>query len=119
MKINTVKFIFAIAIAILLGFICEIIAPEVDGKNWISFAVGTVTIAAGLIPAIGLIYQNAMRAVSIKVFAWIMSIALIASNIIFACFDYKADLYIAINLLIAVLGWVIIYALCGGKHTEQ
>ena len=118
MKINTVKFIFAIAIAILLGFICEIIAPETDGKNWISFAVGAVTIAAGLIPAVGLAYQNAKRAVSIKVFAWILSIVLIASNVIFACCEYKIDVYIAINLLVAVAGWVIIYGLFSAKSAE-
>lgn len=111
MKINTVKFIFAIAMAALLGFICEIIAPETDGRNWISLGMGFITIASALIPAIGLTFNNANRGVNIKIVSWILSIALFASNIIFACFEYKVDIYIAVDLLISVAGWIIIFGL--------
>lgn len=118
MKINTVKFLFAIALGLILGFVCEIIAPEVESRNWISFAVASVSICAVFIPAFGLTYDNAKRGVSIKVLAWIVSIALIASNIIFSCFEYKVDIYIAINLLIAVLGWIAIYGVFSAKSNE-
>ncbi len=118
MKINTIQFIFAIAIALLLGFICEIIAPGTDNRNWISFGIAFASIASGLVPAVGLSYQNAKRGVSIKVFSWILSVALIATNIIFACFEYKIDIYIAITLLIAIIGWVVIYGLFSAKSKE-
>lgn len=118
MKINTVKFLFAIALALILGFVCEIIAPEVESRNWISFAVAAVSICAGFIPAFGLTYTNAKRGVSIKILSWILSIVLIASNIIFSCFEYKVDVYIAITLLIAVLGWIAIYGMFSAKSNE-
>lgn len=118
MKIDGIKFILALAIAILLGFVCEIIAPEIGGRNWISFAVGFLSIACMIVPAMGLKYENAGRGVSIKVFAWIMVVAITVINIAFACFKYKVDIYIAISLLVAVIGWGIIYGLFSAKTAE-
>lgn len=118
MKINTVKFLFAIALGLILGFVCEIIAPEIEGRNWISFAIASVSICAVFIPAFGLTYTNVKRGVSIKVLSWILSVVLIVSNIIFSCFEYKIDVYIAINLLLAVLGWIAIYGLFSAKSNE-
>jgi hypothetical protein len=118
MKFNKVKLIIAIAIALLLGFICEIIAPETDGRNWISLAVGTITIVSVLLPAMGINYDNAKRGVSIKVFAWIMVVVLTIANIVFACFEYKTDIYIVVCLLLAVVGWGIVYALYSAKTAE-
>ena len=115
MKIDGVKFILALAIAVLLGFVCEIIAPETESRNWISLAVGFVSIASVIIPAMGLKYANANRGVNIKVFSWIMFLAIAAANIIFSCFEYKVDIYIAVVLLLAVVGWGIIYAIFSAK----
>ena len=106
------------ALSILLGFICEILAPETDGKNWVSFGIAFVTIASALIPALGLSYVNVKRAVSIKTFSWILSVVLMASNVVFSCFEYQIDIYIAVNVLIAVVGWVIIYGLLSAKAVE-
>lgn len=115
MKADTVKLILALGIALLLGFVCEIIAPETDGCNWISLATSFVSVASMLVPAMGLKYQNAKRGVSIKVFAWIMVVVLFAVNAIFACFDYKIDVYIVIVLLLALIGWGVIYGLLSAK----
>ena len=57
--------------------------------------------AAGLVPAVGLVYHNSKRGVSVKVLSWMLTLILIVSNITFSCFDYKVDRYIAVNLLIA------------------
>lgn len=111
MKIEKTKFIIALAIALLLGFICEIIAPEAGSRNWISLAFGSISIASVIIPAMGLAYANANRGVNIKVFAWIMTFILTAANIIFSCLEYKVDIYIAIVLLLAVISWGIIYGM--------
>ena len=119
MKINGFKFVLALALSLLLGFVCEIIAPEVESRNWISLAIGFVSIASMIIPAMGLKYDNEKRGVSIKVFSWIMAIVVIATNIIFACFEYKVDIYIVIALLLAVIGWGIIYGLFSAKAADR
>lgn len=115
MKIDGIKFILALAIAVLLGFVCEIIAPETDSRNWISLTIGFVSIASVIIPAMGLTYANVNRGVNIQVFSWIMVVAIAAANIIFSCFEYKIDIYAVIVLLLTVIGWGIIYGLYSAK----
>ena len=119
MKIDTVKFLFAAVISILLGFVCEIVAPETECRNWISFAVASVSICAGLVPALGLSYADVRRGVSIKIFSWILTLALLAVNVIFALREYRVDIYVVITLLLTVAGWVVIYALCGAKPKDD
>ena len=111
MKIDTIKFFFAIAIALLLGFICEIIAPTTGGRNWISLAIGSLTCLAGLLPALGLSFTNERRGVSIKLVSWMLTLALLTTNVIFSCFEYRIDIYIALTLLLALSGWTVVYAL--------
>ncbi len=111
MKIDGIKLILGLAIALLLGFLCKFVAPETDNREWISLAVGFLSISALMIPAMSIKYGNANRGVNIKVFSWIMVIAVIATNIIFSLYEYKIDLYIVIVLLLAVIGWSIIYGL--------
>lgn len=118
MKIDGIKFILAIAIAVLLGFVCEIIAPETESRNWISLAIGLVSIASIIIPAMGLKYANANRGVNIMVFSWIMVVAIAAANIIFSCFEYKVDIYIVVVLLLAVIAWGIIYGMYRAKSSK-
>ena len=118
MKFETVKTILSVVIALLLGFVCEIIAPETEGRNWISLGVGFVSILAVLLPAMGLRYADARRGESIKVFAWIMVLILVAANIVFACNEYEIDIYIAVILLLAVIAWGIIYGLYRTKPAK-
>lgn len=119
MKINTVKLLFAIIIAILLGFVCEISAPAEDGRNWISLAVTSITVMSGLIPAMGISFSNVRRGVSIKIVSWLMSIALILMNVIFSFFEYRIDLYIASALLLSVVGCALIYALFSARSEDN
>ena len=116
MKFDTVKTIIALAIALLLGFVCEILAPETDSRNWISLVVGFVSIASTLVPAMGIKYHNPRRGVSVKVFSWIMVVAITLANIIFSCFEYKIDAYVVIILLLEVISWGIIYGLYSAKE---
>lgn len=118
MKLDTVQTIIAIALAAILGFICQIIAPETESRNWIALGVASVSIFSALLPAMGLKYNNAKRGVSIKVVAWIMFIVLTITNLIFASREYKIDIYIATCLLLAVIGWGIIYALFSAKSDK-
>ncbi len=116
MKIEGVKFVLALAIAILLGFVCEIIAPEAESRNWISLAIGFVSIASVIVPAMGLKYSNVSRGANIKVFSWIMVVAVSAANIIFSGFEYKIDIYIVVVLLLVVIAWGIIYGMYSVKY---
>ena len=111
MKINKIKILFAIAISVLLGFLCEIIAPEADSRNWVALIVAAITIFSGLAAAIGFDYSNTNRGVSIKVFAWVFTIVIALSNFLFCLSSFKIDVYIVVNLLIAVLGWLVIYGI--------
>ena len=108
--------ILALAIALLLGFICEIVAPETDSRNWISLFVGFISIASVIIPAMGLKYANEKRGVSIKVLSWIMAFAISATNFFFSCFVYKIELYVVVVLLLAVIAWATIYGMFRSKE---
>lgn len=118
MKTDTVKLILAIALALVLGFVCEIIAPETDGRNWISFAIAFVSIASVLIPSMGIKYEDTRRGVSIKLCAWIVTFVIMTTNIIFSCFEYKVDIYIVIVIMLAIIGWGFIYGLFSAKAAE-
>lgn len=119
MKINTVKFLFAIAIALLLGFVCEIMASTADSRNWVSFAVASVTIMSGLIPAMGVTFTNEKRGVSIKVTSWIITMTLTLFNVIFSLFEYRIDIYIAFALLLSIVGCAVTYSLYSAKSDNR
>ncbi len=111
MKINKVKLIFAILLSILGGFVFEIIATPEGFRNWISLGVGFISLLIGLVPAIAIDFENRRRAVSIKVFAWLLVSILFVCNVLFAFFAYRIDVYIVTSLSIAILGCFIVYAI--------
>lgn len=120
MKLDIVKFILALAIALLLGFVCEIIAPEANGRNWISLAIGFISIASVIIPAMGVKYTNSNRGVNIITTSWIWVVVLTISNIVFSCFEYRIETYIVIIALLAIIAWGIIYGIySAGSGTRQ
>ena len=118
MKIEIIKSLLAFALSATIGFILEIIAPETEWRNLISFGVGTISILMVFIPAIGIIYKDARRGVSVKLYAWIMTIVLILANLIFACYEYPIDVYIAIILLLTIVGVMGIYILSKTKPAK-
>ena len=59
----------------------------------------------------GFDYSNTNRGVSIKVFAWVFTIVIALSNFMFCLSSFKIDVYIVVNMLIAVLGWLVIYGM--------
>lgn len=119
MKLDPVKTLLAAAVSLVLGFICEIIAPESDSRNWISLAVGFVSIFTLLLPAMGIRYKNVPRGASIKLFAWMTAAAVVIANIVFSCFTYRVDSYLAVILLMVVIGWGIIYGLYSAKTIQK
>lgn len=118
MKIDKIKFALSIILCLLLGFVCQILAPTTGARNWISFFVTSITLMVLLVPALGLRYDNARKGVLIKVASWIFCIVAFITSICFACTDYKIDIYVAVSLLLAVIGWVIIYSLFSRKESS-
>lgn len=119
MKLDTVKALIAFALALLLGFVCEIIASEAESRNWISLAIGAVSIFAVLLPAMGIQYMNAPRGASIKLFAWLMTVVIVITNIVFSCIEYKFDIYLVVVLLMVVVSWGIIYGMYSAKSAKK
>lgn len=119
MKIDTIKCFIAFVISLLLGFICEVIAPELGGRNWISLATGFISIAACIVPAMAIKYHNPRRGVSIKTLAWVLVILVTMTNIIFSSFEYKVDVYIVVVLLLVAIGWGLIYGLYSAKENDS
>lgn len=115
-KIKPVRFIMAIAIALLFGVICYYIAPQEDYRQWISFATTTVTMAMTLISAIGINYQIGSRKTNVLTVAWLFSILVLIINISFSFFHYPILLYVAITLLIALIGVLLCFSL---SHPTQ
>ena len=115
MKLNAIKTLLAAALSLALAFICEIIAPEIDGRNWISLGICFVTAFALLLPAMGISYENSRKGVSLKVFAWIAAVTLLVTNVVFSSTMYRIDVYIGVSLLLSVMAWVILYGIFSAK----
>ena len=115
MKINIIKAFFAIAIGALVGYICKIIA--IDENQWYSFAVASVTIIGGLIAAFASYpHVSGPRQANTKVTAWIMAIAIVVINIIFAFCNYKHETYIVVMALLQIIDLFIVYILARKKE---
>lgn len=119
MKLDTVKALIAFVLALLLGFVCEIIAPEAESRNWISLSVSSVGILSVLLPAMGIKFSNPIRGASIRLFAWMMTVFMVITNIAFACFEYRIDVYLVVILLLAVIAWGVIYGMSSAKSIKE
>lgn len=119
MKINVVKFIVAIIIAMVIGVICYYIAPEADNRKWISFGVSALTIGLSMVLAIGFDYSCGNRNMNIKLMSWISLIAVIICNIVFSCFNYPILIYAAITVLLSALGILAVHSLIKPKEVEN
>ena len=115
MKVDIVKTLLAVAIAGLLAFVCEIIAPETGSRNWISLGMGFASIFSLVFPAMGIRYANVPRGVSIRLVSWLGAISVIIANASFACFEYRVDVYLVVVLFMVVLGWSLIYSFSRAK----
>lgn len=111
MKMNIVKCILALLFAGVAGTICYYIAPQTDQRQWISLGVTCVTTAIPLLLAMGMEYQNGNRNMNIKLVAWLNTVFVIISNVVFSCFNYPILIYIAINILLAAIGFIVVYSM--------
>lgn len=111
MKVNVVKLVISVFIALLMGLICYEIA-QVDGhRNWISFGVTTISLAVFLILAMGINYNSGNRTVNIKLASWVGFVITLIANVIFSCCNYNVVVYIATVGLLTLLLFTMSYSL--------
>lgn len=111
MKVNVVKLVISVFIALLMGLICYEIAQADDHRNWISFGVTTVSLAVFLILAMGINYNKGSRTVNIKLASWVGFVVTLIANVIFSCCNYNVVIYIATVGLLTLLLFTISYSL--------
>lgn len=119
MKVNIVKMIIAICLAMLLSLICYVLAPEVDNRKWISFGVSSLSLMVLLIQSMGIDYNCGNRNVNIKLVASIGVILTLISNIVFSCFTYSILIYIAIIGILTLLFVASIYSMYDPNIKEK
>ena len=111
MKLNVIKSIIAIALALLIGIITYSIAPEIDNRKWIAFGVTAITTAISLVLAMGINYNCGYRTANIKVVTILGALVVLVGNITFSCFTYNILIYIAVIGIITLLFFLLIYNL--------
>ena len=111
MKLNVIKSIIAIALALLIGIITYSIAPEIDHRKWIAFGVTAITTAISLVLAMGINYNCGYRTANIKVVTILGALVVLVGNIAFSCFTYNILIYIAVIGIITLLFSLLIYNL--------
>lgn len=117
-KINPLRLIIAIVIALLFGVICYYISTEDDYRNWISLATTAVTMAMTLVPALGIDYQIGSRKTNVLTVAWLFSVLVLVANIAFSAFHYPILIYIAVTLLVALIGLLFCVTLSNSKQEK-
>ena len=108
MKINFFKAALAFCISLLLGLLCFVIAKETDSRNYISLITASLTIFVCMSLTFAIEYNCDHRNVNIKVSAWLFSSLVTIANFIFACFLYNIIVYIAVTLLLTLMGVAIV-----------
>lgn len=111
MKARPILILLSIVLSIVIGLISYEIAPDIENRQWISLGVTSATTAVALIMTMGFDYQRGNRNVNIVVTGTLVTLAVVACNFAFGFFVYPIVLYIAITLLIEVIGLMLIYLL--------
>lgn len=111
MKLNVIKSIIAIALALLIGIITYSIAPEIDNRKWIAFGITAITTAISLVLAMGINYNCGYRTANIKVVTILGALVVLVGNIAFSCFTYNILIYIAVIGIITLLFFLLTYNL--------
>lgn len=115
MKINIIKTLIVVGLSLLLGLICYEIAKETDNRNIISAVTTFITVFMCLGAAFACDYNRGNRNANIKVTAWIFSVIVLVTNIIFACFSYNIIVYVAVVGLLSLINVAIVYLLYSGQ----
>lgn len=111
MKINWIKALICLGISVSLGLLCFEVAPEVDHRNWIAFAISSLSIFVCLMTAVACEFPIGIKNANLKVSAWLFSILVIIVNIIISFFEYKVTLYLIAVMILTLINVGITYTL--------
>lgn len=108
MKVDITKTLLSVAICVLLGYMCYLIAPHASNQHIISWIVCSISMVLALVPAMGLQFPgNENRAFSAKVFLWVASAVLLITNVVFAFFEYNVGtLILVVGLELAISAYI-------------
>lgn len=112
MKIEKVKLLISFVICALIGYLCFIVAPATENRNWISLIIATLSLFLCFAPALAFKFESAgNRSVSGKLVGWIFFCILVIENFLFCANECKISVYIVVTALITVVGVGIIYSI--------
>lgn len=108
MKIDGFKTLLALAVCALLGYVCYLIAPEVENQHIIAWVVCSVSTAFTLIPAMALSYPDAgNRGLTGKTYLWVCFVLILVTNLIFSFFRHGiGSLIVVVGLEVLVAAYV-------------
>lgn len=108
MKVDFFKTTLALALCVLLGYLCYVIAPEVENQHVIAWIVCSLSTAIALVPAMGFQYPDAgNRAFSGKMYLWACFGVIFITNLIFSLFQHQTSiLVIVVGLEVIVAAYV-------------
>lgn len=111
MKINWIKTLICLGVSVSLGFLCFEVAPEIEHRNWIAFAISSLSIFVCLMTAVACEFPIGIKNANLKVSAWIFSVLVIMTNVIVSFFEYKVILYLIAVMLLTLINIGITYTL--------
>ena len=112
MKLDTIRTLLAAGLAIALGVVCFLIAPEADHRKVIALCTSAISLALLLIPAIALQYPAAeRRMITVRVFLWTCAAVVLVTNILFAVTHFKVLTYVLVVAILVLVACLIVYSL--------
>ena len=112
MKVSLPKLIMAFVICALISVLCYHIAPDSEGRKWLSLIVSALSLFVSLTPALSFDFSECGRkSVSTKLVGYIFFILLLAMNFIFSCREYDVLIYIVTVSLTASLEILLQYSI--------
>ena len=108
MKVDIFKSVLAVAFSALLGYMCYLIAPEVDNQHIIAWIVCSISVAIPLVPAMGFSFPEAgNRSFSGKTYLWACFALILITNLIFSFFQHKTgSLVLVVGLEVLLAAYV-------------
>lgn len=115
MKLNRYLTALAVVIAGLLGWFFYAIAEGY--KNDVVVGVcGGLSLAATLVPIVGVHFEDSSKAVNSKVLAGVVFVLLLVVNLAFAIISVKMPYYLILTLLIVLIYICVLHAINTAKE---
>ena len=102
MKFDIVKSIIAVAMSALLAYACYEICNH-EHIQWVIAVGAFITLAVPMTAALGVSVQQERGTIVLKTLSWVILLAELITNGIFAFIDFSIPAYVIINGLILMI----------------